>query len=237
MRPVLVPVGVDQDPHIRLSRDVANAHRFYNVKITKDNRIGVFVKIDNNVPELLDEAEKTLKQLGFQDLHRITEYKAIYIKNASEKDIDDIDEKLAKIEPMLGGYGFISPSATFHRFMTGLTGEKMSSSKPETAIFLSDKKPDIEKKIMNAKTGGAVSLKEQREKGGQPDKCMIYELFLYHLIEDDEKLKNIYEACKKGEQTCGQCKKLATNQTLEMLNEIQNMKQNIDEKTIKQYLL
>ena len=43
IRPTLVPVGVDQDPHIRLCRDIAQAHRMYNVIKTKDNKIGVFV--------------------------------------------------------------------------------------------------------------------------------------------------------------------------------------------------
>ena len=61
VRPTLVPVGVDQDPHIRLSRDIAQAHRLYNVTVTKDNKIGVFVKVDTNIKELLDTAEKILR--------------------------------------------------------------------------------------------------------------------------------------------------------------------------------
>src|SRR5512136_519565 len=87
IRPTLVPVGVDQDPHIRLSRDIAQAHRLYNVTTTKDDKIGVFVKVDTNVKELLDAAEVTLKKLEFADLRRITDYKAIYINTAQEKDI------------------------------------------------------------------------------------------------------------------------------------------------------
>jgi tryptophanyl-tRNA synthetase len=39
-----------------------------------------------------------------------------------------MDAALAKTEPQFQGYGFLPPAATFHRFMTGLTGEKMSSS-------------------------------------------------------------------------------------------------------------
>ena len=62
---------------------------------------------------------------------------------------------------------------------------------------------------MHAKTGGAVTLEEQKKHGGKPDDCMIYELFLYHLIEDDKELENIYKSCKAGEQMCGNCKKYA----------------------------
>ena len=136
VRPTLVPVGVDQDPHIRLSRDIAQAHRLYNVTVTKDNKIGVFIKTDAGIKELLDAAENVLKTLQFFDLKRITEYKAMYINTAKDTDIPRIDEALASIEPTLGGYGFLQPSSTYHRFITGLTGEKMSSSKPESAIFL-----------------------------------------------------------------------------------------------------
>ena len=234
-RPTLVPVGVDQDPHIRLSRDIAQAHRLYNVTVTKDNKIGVFVKVDNNVSELLDNAEKTLNKLKFSKLKRITDYKAIYIQDAKESDIQKIDEKLAKTETEFGGYGFILPSATFHRFITGLTGDKMSSSKPDSAIFLTDT-PDIaKKKIMQSKTGGAATLEEQKKTGGKPDECTVYELFLYHLIEEDEELHDIYSSCKNGKQMCGNCKKYASELMQKMLIDIQEKRKKAVE-NIKKYL-
>ncbi|MCX6664544.1 MAG: tryptophan--tRNA ligase [Euryarchaeota archaeon] len=209
VRPTLVPVGVDQDPHIRLSRDIAQAYRLFNVTVTKDNKIGVFVKIDENVDVLLDHAEKILHLLHFTDLKRISEYKALYVNDATEQDISMIDQQLAQTEPTFKGYGFLQPCSTYHRFITGLTGDKMSSSKPESAIFLTDMPKEAAKKIMQAKTGGAVSLEEQKRCGGKPDECMIYELFLYHLIEDDKELETIFQSCKQGTQMCGNCKKHA----------------------------
>lgn len=131
-KPTVVPVGPDQDPHIRLTRDIAD--RF-----------------------------KT--QLNF-----------------------------------------ISPSSTYHRFITGLTGGKMSSSQPKTAIFLSDTPEEAEKKVKTAKTGGRESLKEQKEMGGDPGNCVIYEMLLYHLEESDEKLQEVLENCKNGTLMCGECK-------------------------------
>jgi tryptophanyl-tRNA synthetase len=235
IRSTLVPVGVDQDPHIRLSRDIAQAHRLYNITITKDEKIGVFVKIEKDISKLLDNAEKILKELNFNKLKRITDYKAIYIQDATNFDIPKIDEALARTEIKFGGYGFLQPSATFHRFITGLTGEKMSSSKPESAIFLTDSPKDAAKKIMNAKTGGAVSLEEQKKCGGKPDECVVYELFLYHLINDDKELQEIYNSCKKGEKMCGQCKKYAAQLMESLLKNIQEKRKNASAK-INQYL-
>ncbi len=235
VRPVLVPVGVDQDPHIRLSRDIAQSHRLYNVTETKDNKIGVFVKVDDNVKELLDNAEKILKKLGFKTLKRIDEYKAIYINDAKKQDISKINNTLAESELNFGGYGFFSPSATFHRFMTGLTGDKMSSSKPESAIFLTDSTEDAKKKIMHAKTGGAVTLEEQKKHGGNPDQCVVYELFLYHLIEDDKELHDIFLSCKTGKQMCGSCKKYASELTKNMLESLDKKRKDADKK-VKEYL-
>ncbi len=221
-KPTLVPVGVDQDPHIRLCRDISQAHRLYNVTVTKDDKIGVFVKINENIKNLLDNAEKILNELNFTKINRITQYKAIYINDAKEEDIPLIDEALVKTETIFGGYGFFSPSSTYHRFMTGLTGEKMSSSKPESAIFLTDTPEQANMKIMNSKTGGAVTLKEQKKNGGKPDECVIYELFLYHLIEDDKDLLDVYKECRQGKKICGHCKKYASELMKKILIEIQS---------------
>ena len=129
---VVVPVGVDQDPHIRLTRDIA---------------------------------------------HRLNEE-----------------------------LGFIPPASTYHRFLTGLTGDKMSSSKPNTAIYLNEAPEVAAKKVKTAKTGGRETLKEQEELGGEVDKCVIYEMLLYHLIDDDSELEKIREECLSGTLRCGDCK-------------------------------
>jgi len=65
-----------------------------------------------------------------------------------------------------------------------------------------------------------VSLEQQKKEGGNPDDCMIYELFLYHLIEDDEALHEIYSTCRNGERMCGHCKKQAADQMADFLTNI-----------------
>ena len=64
---------------------------------------------------------------------------------------------------------------------------------------------------------------------------MVYELFLYHLINDDKELQEIYNSCKKGEKMCGQCKKYAAQLMESLLNDIQEKRKNASVK-INQYL-
>lgn len=223
-RPTLVPVGIDQDPHLRLCRDVSRAFRFFNVEKTSDGRVGIFFKLDKDTKRYLDYAENVLMNLGIDRIKRIDNYKAIYLLEERDVDIEMIDEEISKMEVKEGGYGFIQPSSTYHRLMVGLDGEKMSSSRPQSAIFLSDDEETVKKKVLSAKTGGRVSLEEQRKYGGEPEKCMVYELFLYHLIEKDEELEDIYSRCRSGELKCGDCKKLAIQILNELLKEIRESK-------------
>jgi len=51
---------------------------------------------------------------------------------------EDAEELAREVELDHGGYGFLPPSSIYHRFMTGLTGGKMSSSIPASHISLLD---------------------------------------------------------------------------------------------------
>lgn len=98
------------------------------------------------------------------------------------------------------------PASTYHRFMTGLDGGKMSSSRPDSAIFLTDPIEVSLSKFMRALTGGRATVEEQRKFGGDPDNCTVFEMYVYHLVESDEELVKIYEDCKSGRLLCGECK-------------------------------
>jgi len=131
--PGIIPVGVDQDPHIRLTRDVARR----------------------------------------------------------------VQSK----------YKFFLPSSIYHKYTPSLDGSlKMSKSKPESCIELPEDAKSFTKKIMRAKTGGRDTVEEQKIKGGEPEKCMIFELYKQHLIEDDKELQKIYDRCKAGKLLCGEDK-------------------------------
>ena len=76
---------------------------------------------------------------------------------------------------------------------------------------------------MRAKTGGKVSLEEQKRDGGEPLECAVYELLMFHLVEDDGELMDIYARCRKGEMMCGQCKKEAAGKLEEFLKNHQQL--------------
>jgi tryptophanyl-tRNA synthetase len=142
--PGVIPVGVDQDPHIRLTRDAARR--------TKDKK-------------------------------------------------------------------FFLPAGFYHKFTPSLDGSlKMSKSKPESCIDLPEDPKKVAKKLMRAKTGGRDTVEEQKKLGGEPEKCIIFELYKQHLIEDDKELKKIYNNCKAGKLTCGDDKKHACELMTKFMN-------------------
>lgn len=157
--PGIVPVGIDQDPHIRLTRDI--------VRRTKQK------------------------------------------------------------------YNFFMPSGLYHKYTPSLDGGlKMSKSKPESCIELPEDIGVVCKKLKKAKTGGRDTVEEQRKKGGQPEKCMIFELFKQHLVEDDKELQKIYDGCKAGKILCGEDKekacKLMTKFMKKFTKGIEKARKNID---------
>ena len=144
---IVVPVGADQDPHLRLTRDIAD--RFEN--------------------EL----------------------------------------------------GLARPASTYHRFQTGLDGNKMSSSRPDYTIFLTDPPEVAVRKLKRALTGGRATVEEQRRLGGIPEKCTIYEFYVYHLVGDDRELSRIYNDCRSGKLLCGEDKRYAAELLTKFLEEHQ----------------
>jgi tryptophanyl-tRNA synthetase len=105
------------------------------------------------------------------------------------------------------GYDIEIPSFIYFKHQSGLReGKKMSSSEPNTAIFLDDNLKEAEKKLMSAFTGGRNTVEEQRKLGGNPDICKVYEMLKFH-YEDDKELGRIYSECKQGKWLCGECKK------------------------------
>ena len=88
------------------------------------------------------------------------------------------------------------------------------------------------KKIMGAKTGGRKTVEEQRKIGGEPEKCIIFELYKQHLIEDDKELQKIYDNCKAGKLLCAEdkqnCCKLMTEFMKNLTNNIEKARKNID---------
>jgi tryptophanyl-tRNA synthetase len=127
-----------------------------------------------------------------------------------------------EVEVAHGGHGFYPPSSIYHRFMTGLTGGKMSSSVPASHISLLDDPEDGYDKVTAATTGGRETAEKQRELGGEADECPVYELYAYLLAgEDDAFAMEVYDECVGGERLCGDCKEQAARLMREFLEDHQ----------------
>lgn len=119
----------------------------------------------------------------------------------------DQDPHFRVARDVLPKLGYYKPSIIHCKFLPGLGKYgKMSASQPETAIFTTDKPEVVEKKIMNAFTGGAPTIKEQKKKGGKPEICPVYQYYYFLFEKSDKKIKEIYEECKSGGRICGECK-------------------------------
>jgi tryptophanyl-tRNA synthetase len=145
-KPVVVPVGADQDPHIRLSRDLAARYH---------------------------------------------------------------DE-----------FGFIAPSAVYHRLMLSLSGEqKMSKRTVSSSFTLDDTSVVATRRVLSAFTGGRDTVEEQRRLGGRPDICPVYDLYRFHFGLSDEHVKRVRDECLGGTRTCGECKREAAGLVKSFLEE------------------
>ncbi|MEM2925546.1 MAG: tryptophan--tRNA ligase [Methanocellales archaeon] len=223
-KPVVIPVGTDQDPHIRITRDLASRMRRFSIDI-KNQEIRIYSKYpDDEGLKILADRLKEYRELSLYRGH--ISLKCIEV----EKEVEKINALAREVEVAQGGYGFYPPASIYHRFMTGLTGGKMSSSIPESLIALSDDPAEAAEKVKKAKTGGRVTINEQKKLGGEPEKCTVYELMLFHLIESDEEMKEIYESCKTGKRLCGNCKQYAAELIAKFLKEHQAEKERARER-------
>lgn len=95
------------------------------------------------------------------------------------------------------------PASLYIKYMKGLTGGPMSSSAPETCVFLRDSPKIVKKKIMSAFTGGRTTVKEQRELGANPHICTVFDWFEKYFIQDDQELEETRQGCLGGKLICG----------------------------------
>jgi tryptophanyl-tRNA synthetase len=151
--PTLVPIGVDQDPHVRVSRDVADKERY------------------------------------------------------------DVNK----------------PGALLSKFLPGLEGEgKTSSSDEAPSIFLSDDRETVFDKIRTyAYSGGQSSVEEHREKGGDPDVDVSYQLLYYFFEESDDRLERLAREYRDGSLLSGELKEIAAENVADFLEAHQERREQL----------
>ncbi len=159
--PVVVPVGADQDPHLRLARDVMQRYKQHQ---------------------------------------------------------------------------FFPLSSTYHMFMPGLKGEKMSSSDPTSFIALTDSPEEAAQKIKKyAFSGGQATVEEHRKKGGNPDVDVSFQLLRYGLEEDDAKLQKLEKDYRAGKLLSGELKEYTIKKLVAFLKQHQEKRKKA-EKVVDAFL-
>ncbi len=148
--PVVVPVGSDQDPHLRLARDIA----------------------------------KRIKEYRFGPL-----------------------------------------CSTYHVFVPGLSGGKMSASEPNSYIALTDDAKTVKRKVNKyAFSGGKDTVEEHRKHGGNPDIDVAFQ-YLTFFEEDDAKLERIYKDYKAGRLLSGELKAILIEKLNAFLADVQQKRE------------
>ncbi|MGC8584572.1 MAG: tryptophan--tRNA ligase [Thermoplasmata archaeon] len=107
--------------------------------------------------------------------------------------------------------GYYKASVIHSKFLPPLTGieGKMSSSMPETAIYLNDSPDIVKRKIMKyAFSGGQATVEEHRKLGGNTDVDVAFQWLYMMFEEDDRRIKDLEQGYRKGEILTGEMKSI-----------------------------
>ena len=126
--------------------------------------------------------------------------------------------------------GFYKPAQIHSKFLPSLSRvSKMSSSKPETAIFTTDDPEIVEKKVLSSFTGGQATVSLQKKLGGNADICPVYSYLKYFFDNEKESLER-YIRCKSGNLLCGECKSDLANNTRDFIIEFKRKREKAKDK-------
>lgn len=112
----------------------------------------------------------------------------------------------------------------------------MSSSDPTSAIFMSDTKNEVKKKINKyAFSGGRVSIEEHRKLGGNADVDVSYQ-YLTYFLDDDEELERIRTQYTTGQMLTGELKNLCIQVMQKYVEEFQTSRKAVTDDVLKMYM-
>ena len=169
---------------------------------------------------MMSNLESSIKDLGFSDVKTNPKHGTIDIPGATISDKFRIRMKLLSIERMMGGMGLLPPSSTYHRFAVGMTGDKMSSSKPESTIFMDDDIEAMSKKVKRAISGGQPTVEEHRRHGGDVNKDVAFQYLQFFFEKDDNALHEVQKEYESGRLLAGEVKQLCIDSATEWLGEL-----------------
>ncbi|XP_066551038.1 tryptophan--tRNA ligase, cytoplasmic [Amia ocellicauda] len=134
--------------------------------------------------------------------------------------------------------GYPKPALLHSTFFPALQGAqtKMSSSDPNSSIFLTDTAKQIKNKInKHAFSGGKDTVEEHRQYGGNPDVDVSF-MYLTFFLEDDEKLEKIRQDYASGALLTGELKKCLIETLQPMILAHQEQRKKVTEETVRQFM-
>ncbi len=118
--------------------------------------------------------------------------------------------------------GYYKAAQIHSKFLPPLTGPegKMSSSSPDSAIYLSDDPKTVRKKIMKyAFSGGQPTAELQRKLGADLSVDVPYQWLYYFFEEDDENIRKIADEYSSGRMLTGEIKEYLADKLNKFLEE------------------
>ena len=185
--------------------------------------------------KLIAKLVESISELGFSDIKSNPKHGTIEIPGATMSDRFTIRMQALLIERELGGLGLIPPCSTYHRFAVGMTGDKMSSSKPESTIFMDDEIESMEKKVKRAISGGQPTVEEHRRLGGDITKDVAYQYLQFFFEREDASLEEIKSEYESGRMLAGEVKQICIDRATEWLIDLKEKRAQLEE-SVKDFL-
>ena len=226
LRPIVVPVGIDQDPHLRLTRGIAGKTHWFNVKPRKEGGLTVALSVQEGNQRALGVHDGKVDASARTELFErmsgalAPSYGSLDIPGATLDDRARVRMKMLALERELGGMGLMPPCSTYHRFAVGMTGDKMSSSQPETTIFMDESIEEMERKVKRSFSGGQPTVEEHRRLGGDCSKDVAFQYLQFFFERDDEALSEIRAEYESGRMLAGEIKQVCIDRATEWLSEL-----------------
>ncbi len=132
---------------------------------------------------------------------------------------------------------FLKPAILHGTFLPSLEGieEKMSASKPDSAIFLTDTPAQVKKKVARAASGGRADKKEHMRLGANLKVDVPYH-FCNYFLEDDQELEQIRHEYGTGVMMSSQIKQRTCKLIDTLLAEHQARRALVTDELVDQFL-
>lgn len=135
------------------------------------------------------------------------------------------------------GLGWRKPALIHSKFFPGLGGSKskMSASKEDSAIYVTDTPAKIASKVSQAYSGGQETKELHEKLGGNCDEDVAYQ-YLTFFLDDDEKLEHIRREFSSGRMLSSQLKQELVSVLIPLVTQFQNARSRVTDEMVKTFM-